>query len=534
MSQRPPRPDVQARPRGTGYVTPVWSGDRWKFKARFPDGAGGERTVGTLETEERAHQVLNGHVEARARRLIQPAGVIFYDFGERWIETLSDKNKRSWRSTWKTVVSAAPFAQWPIDAITADDVDDWTADLLEHISPRTGKPISRSTAKHALGLVRRCFDAAVKPAKLISASPAADAELPPSDDPDDDPAWTYLSQEEIVALLECPDLPPKQRAAFAIAIYAGLRQGELAALTWERVDLREDRPRLTVAASWGTRTKTRRTRLVSLIPAARAALHAWWVLQGRPAAGLVWPSDKPGQRGMQVRHGKGYDWGWSDTRDNAAGVCWLGWRRRVGIARRVRFHDLRHTCATHMVSGSWGRLWTLEEVQAVLGHTSKDTTQRYAHHAQTALDKAAAATIAIRPESVRAIAGSDARGVQQVATLLAEIVQRAVRDSNARPSAPELNGSRGPARSCDAPNGSRTDPLAMLDRLRRGEVDRAEGEAFAAAVIAASTEAVRAAGAVLAAPDAEFCARLLTLLELVLLPAAVTAYPAPTTGSRDA
>lgn len=505
---RPPKPEVQKRPRGTGYVTPVWVTDRWKFKSRFPDGNGGEKTVGTLDTEDDAHQVLNGHVEARARRLVQPASVVFADYGEAWIETLTDRNKGPWRSTWKTVVSAAPFAQFPVDAITAEDVEDWARTLLEHVSARTGKPISRQTARHALGLVCRCFDAAARK-RMIAASPAARAELPASDDPDDDPAWTYLGQDEIDALLGFETLPPKQRAAFAIAIYAGLRQGELAALTWERVDLREDRPRLTVAASWETRTKTRRTRLVPLIPAARAALALWWELQGCPAGGLVWPSDKPGRKGKQVRHGRGYDWGWSDTRDNGAGVCWLGWRRRVGIARRVRFHDLRHTCASHMLSGTWGRRWTLEEVQAVLGHTSKDTTQRYAHFAQSALDRAAAETVSIRPESVRPD--------QLDAAQLREMILQAVRDSNARPLAPEIDGSSKVPLAWSAPDGIRTEAAALVDALRRGSpVDREAGEALAGIVLGAAGELVRIAGAVLTASDAEFNARLLRMLELVL------------------
>jgi integrase len=45
----------------------------------------------------------------------------------------------------------------------------------------------------------------------------------------------------------------------------------------------------------------------------------------------------------------------------------------------VRFHDLRHTCASHLVSGTWGRAWRLEEVRDYLGHSNISVTQRYAH-----------------------------------------------------------------------------------------------------------------------------------------------------------
>ncbi|MBN4059060.1 tyrosine-type recombinase/integrase [Endomicrobium sp. AH-315-J14] len=54
---------------------------------------------------------------------------------------------------------------------------------------------------------------------------------------------------------------------------------------------------------------------------------------------------------------------------------------RAGIDRHVRFHDLRHTCGTHLVQGSWGRVWSLYEVRDMLGHSTVTTTERYAHMA---------------------------------------------------------------------------------------------------------------------------------------------------------
>lgn len=53
--------------------------------------------------------------------------------------------------------------------------------------------------------------------------------------------------------------------------------------------------------------------------------------------------------------------------------------------RAVRFHDFRHTFASHLIMGTWGRAWRLEEVQILLGHTSITTTQRYAHLAPEGL-----------------------------------------------------------------------------------------------------------------------------------------------------
>ena len=63
-----------------------------------------------------------------------------------------------------------------------------------------------------------------------------------------------------------------------------------------------------------------------------------------------------------------------------------------GITRRVRWHDLRHTCASSLIAGWWGRRWSLEEVKGLLGHSSVKITERYAHLADSVLDVAASTT----------------------------------------------------------------------------------------------------------------------------------------------
>jgi hypothetical protein len=68
------------------------------------------------------------------------------------------------------------------------------------------------------------------------------------------------------------------------------------------------------------------------------------------------------------------------------------WVRAAWIERRVRWHDLRHMCASSLVAGWWGRRWSLEEVREMLGHSSVLVTERYAHFAESAIDSAARQT----------------------------------------------------------------------------------------------------------------------------------------------
>src|SRR5690606_5235714 len=41
----------------------------------------------------------------------------------------------------------------------------------------------------------------------------------------------------------------------------------------------------------------------------------------------------------------------------------------------VRWHDLRHTCASSLVAGWWGKPWRLEMVRDMLGHSSVTVTE---------------------------------------------------------------------------------------------------------------------------------------------------------------
>ena len=60
------------------------------------------------------------------------------------------------------------------------------------------------------------------------------------------------------------------------------------------------------------------------------------------------------------------------------------------IKRPIRWYDLRHTCASSLVSGWWTDAhWTLEMVQAYLGHNSRLSTERYAHLGELAMTQAA-------------------------------------------------------------------------------------------------------------------------------------------------
>jgi integrase len=84
--------------------------------------------------------------------------------------------------------------------------------------------------------------------------------------------------------------------------------------------------------------------------------------------------------------------GYPSKRKDGPPIFSAGAKTKAGITRRVRFHDLRHTTASHLVLGSWGRCWKLIEVRDFLGHSTLNVTERYAHLGPDALHAAARET----------------------------------------------------------------------------------------------------------------------------------------------
>jgi integrase len=218
-----------------------------------------------------------------------------------------------------------------------------------------------------LNLLRRALQDAADEGHATS-NVAKDVEVPKKPRADD--GWTWLRAEEIEAVLRARPRAstPAQRDAITLAIYTGLRAGELWGLRWCDATLDGPRPELHVRRNRSGPTKSGQDRHVPLLPMAVEALRSRRAASPGVGAALVFP----GKKGKP--HGEGYDAGWPS------------WKRAAGIARRVRFHDLRHTCASHLVQGTWTtRPLRLEDVRQWGGWSTIKMCERYAHLAPEAL-----------------------------------------------------------------------------------------------------------------------------------------------------
>jgi integrase len=161
----------------------------------------------------------------------------------------------------------------------------------------------------------------------------------------------WISREESERLIQCAD-SPALADFIRLALHTGCRSGELMALEWARVDFQQNLLRL-----YPQHTKTARRRSVPLNAQALAALQSRlsWRNQHCPGHAHVFLNARCGCR---QTFNKAFH-----AACNQAGI------------EDFRIHDLRHTCAAWLVNAGV----PLITVRDLLGHSSIQTTEIYAH-----------------------------------------------------------------------------------------------------------------------------------------------------------
>jgi integrase len=165
-------------------------------------------------------------------------------------------------------------------------------------------------------------------------------------------------------------------ALYELALSTGMRQGELLGLHWNDIDLETGRltVKYTLASIRGhlsiTEPKTRSARRqILLTPRTVAALRAYRTYQKEEMLrrGVKW---EPTTLVFSTWQGKPYQ-----------AVHLLRWSFRPILKKaglpRIRFHDLRHTCATLLLLSPRANVKAISEM---LGHANIRTTlNTYAH-----------------------------------------------------------------------------------------------------------------------------------------------------------
>ncbi len=300
-----------------------------------------ERRYSAAWSEEDAQKALAARVlglQAQAKET-SGAAATFGEVAERYLEV--KRGRPSYRDQKLTLdhLLAALGKDTPVAALTAERIAQYQARRKAEPSRRRrgpdGKPlrVSPATVNRALALLRHL---------LVLAEEWGHVDKVPKIRLEREPEGRlrFLTEEEVARLLAACEASahPELAPVVTLALNTGMRRGEVLGLTWDRVDFARGVLLL-------ERTKSGRRREVPMNDAAYAAL-----------------AGRAGERQGRVFSTK-------STRkafDRAV---------REAKLEDFRFHDLRHTAASHLMM----RGASLADVRAVLGHADIKMTMRYAH-----------------------------------------------------------------------------------------------------------------------------------------------------------
>ena len=241
------------------------------------------------------------------------------------------------------------------DALTASgaDISDFLTDLAR--GDGNGRPPASTATLHRKAACLRSFYRHLRRENLLDSDPTAALSSPRRGKrlPE------VLTRGEVQTLLSAPKGSDpanlRDRALLEVMYACGLRASEVIGLDVSDVDMEEGLLR--------ARGKGSKERIVPVGRAAVTALRAY-LAHGRPKLVRLQP-----ERALFVNFR-----GQALTRQ---GLYKIVRRHAVsaGLADRMSPHTLRHTFATHLLSGGCD----LRSVQEMLGHADVATTQLYTH-----------------------------------------------------------------------------------------------------------------------------------------------------------
>jgi integrase len=303
----------------------------------------------------------------------------------------------------------AEYLGWWMENVVRGEVahrtyHNYLSQMRNHIVPRLGKKklkalkledaeglyrsmaasgLSPATVRYVHAVLRRALKQAFVRG-LVPRNVAEGASLPLADRKEME---AFFTPEEVRRFLQAAK-HDRLEALYVLAITCGLRQGELLGLRWDDVDL--EASRLTVrrqvqrsrdgSGMISVPTKNKKSRTIRLGRVAIEALKAHRDTQAEAVASAkgLW---RDPDLVFATTIGTPLD------PSNLVGRSFKPLLRRAGLPS-IRFHDLRHACATLLFSEGV----PIKVVQEVLGHSSVSVTMDvYSHVLPDMQEKAAAA-----------------------------------------------------------------------------------------------------------------------------------------------
>ena len=344
---------------GTGSITKLPSG---RFRAQKRIG-GKLKSCGTFDSRAEAEMALKAPPAKRQ-------AIDLISFGADYLDRRADdvRDIVNDRSRWRLYIEGDAIGSTVLTELTRRDVRQWLHRLKK-------RGLADQSLRNVLNLLRQALRDAEESDMIEENVTVGMSVRTKGGDTED--AWTYLDPDEQIALLNATPESAWHLVAFALG--TGVRQGEQYALLVDDVDIvgRE------VTIRYGkpnAPTKNGRVRTTPLFGLGLEGVRRAMVTnRGLP---LLFPSRTKRRDPGEVPER------WLYSRTPGAPSGFKRWVKAAGIKRNIRWHDLRHTCATSLLAGWWGRKWSIDEVCMMLGHSSTKVTERYAHKVDDTLKRA--------------------------------------------------------------------------------------------------------------------------------------------------
>jgi integrase len=256
-----------------------------------------------------------------------------------------------------------PFAECAAASVTPLDVERLRDSL-------TADGYAANSVRHTLRSLSRLYTWARRVGAVDCGNPVSGIERPAAvatiDYLDSGEVARLLAQALDVAGAALSAAAPSAEAVYcmiAVAVYGGLRKGELFGLRWRDLDL--DAGRLTVARSYRLLPKSGKVRHVPINPELAPALRRWKKRCPPTDEGLVFP----------VPRESGKDWRIGRADDDLGLPALLTAAKCHQPADGRPWHLLRHTMASHFMM----RGGNILSLQKLLGHGDLKMTLLYAH-----------------------------------------------------------------------------------------------------------------------------------------------------------
>lgn len=250
---------------------------------------------------------------------------------EMALRGLSERTREMYLSWVRRLIQ---FSRVVPDQITTEQIREYLLHLTE------GRHVAFGTFNQALSAIRFFFTVVLKQPWQLE---GFYSQRPPQRLP------VVLNDEEVLAILDATS-SLRDRALLELGYAAGLRVSEVTGLRITDIDSQ----RMAIRVEQG---KGRKDRYVMLSESLLETLRAYW-RQYKPRVFLF-----PGLGGKKPLDVTVAQRAFGQARD------------RAGIKKRVSFHTLRHSFATHVLEDGGN----VRKIQALLGHRSLRTTERYMH-----------------------------------------------------------------------------------------------------------------------------------------------------------